>query len=319
MRYPILGVSFLVFLSGGCDLLRRPALNQKVVLDVDGRQMVAYQFAQELAYRLKDQDALSAKDPKVVGQTKAKISEDFIVQTLTEEWAKNNSVMLKAEDLENQIQSVQKNYPDDLAFQQALAEEGTTFKAWRDRLQASMLQKLVVHKVASTSQVPADAEALGYFNDHKADFTVRESAQIRQLLVSTESDAKAMEEELKHGRRLPDLAKKFSISPEGPSGGNVGWLEKGLSDVFEPAFHMKVGQRSPVIKSAFGYHIFELVARKPAHPKTFAECKAEIRRILMEKNEQSLYLAWLEEQTRKSKVFKDQAFIDALKVETKQQ
>jgi hypothetical protein len=47
--------------------------------------------------------------------------------------------------------------------------------------------------------------------------------------------------------------------------------------------------------------------------------KDEIKSILMEKREQSLYLAWLEEQVRKARVFKDQAFIDALKVETKAQ
>ena len=80
---------------------------------------------------------------------------------------------------------------------------------------------------------------------------------------------------------------------------------------------MKVGQRSPVVKSAFGYHIFELVGRKPSRNKTFLESKAEIKRILMEKRQQSLYLAWLEAQTRKARVFKDQAFIDNLQVETK--
>jgi peptidyl-prolyl cis-trans isomerase C len=144
-------------------------------------------------------------------------------------------------------------------------------------------------------------------------------AQIRQILVATESDAKAIDEQLKHGKHMSDLAKKYSISPEGSNGGNVGWLEKGISDVFEPAFHMKVGQRSPVVKSAFGYHIFELVARKPSRSKTFAEAKDDIKRILMEKTGQSLYLAWLEEQTRKARVFKDQAFIDALQVETKVQ
>ena len=69
---------------------------------------------------------------------------------------------------------------------------------------------------------------------------------------------------------MTDLAKKYSISPEGSQGGNVGWFEKGLSDVFEPAFHIKVGRRSPVVKSAFGYHIFEVVARKPSRNKSFA-------------------------------------------------
>lgn len=308
----------LILLLTSCNF-GRPPLAQKVVLDVNGKQMTAQQFAQELAYRLKNQDALSAKDPKVVALMKAKISDDFLVQTFCEEWAKENSLILKAEDLDEQVKSVQTNYPDDLAFQQALAEEGITFKAWRDRLQNSMLQKLVVKKVVEKLEPPSESEVLAYYNEHKAEFTVRESAQVRQILVATESDAQVIEDELKHGRHMTELAKKYSISPEGPQGGNVGWLEKGLSDVFEPAFRMKVGQRSPVVKSAFGFHIFELMARKPSRSKNFTESKAEIKRILMEKSEQSLYLAWLEEQTRKARVFKDQAFIDALKVETKVQ
>ncbi len=311
--------TLLLFSVARCDLLPRPALSQKIVLDVNGKQMTAQRFAAELAYRLKDQDALSAKDPKTVKNAKAKICEEFLVQTLTEEWAKENSVMLKAEDLEEQIKSIQKNYPDDLAFQQALAEEGTSFKSWRDRLQGSLLQKLVAKKVMQKALTASDADAQSYFNDHKGEFSERETAQVRQILVATESDAKELEGQLKQGKRMPELAKKFSISPEGPLGGSVGWVEKGLTDVFEPAFHMKVGQRSPIVKSTFGYHIFELVARKPSRNKSLAEAKGEIKRILMEKNEQSLYLAWLEEQTRKARVFKDQTFIDALTVETKSQ
>lgn len=304
--------------TAGCTWFQSP-MGQKVVIDVNGHQMTSQDFAQELAYRLKDHDALAAKDPKLVNMMKAKISEEFIVQILTEEWAKEHGLLVKAEDLEDQVRAIQKNYPDDLAFQQALAEEGITFKAWRDRLQNSLLQRLVLKKLMQEGEPPTDADAQAYFNEHKGQFSIRESAQVRQILVATESDAKTIEAELKRGKRMPDLAKKYSISPEGPQGGNVGWLEKGLSDVFEPAFHMKVGQRSPVVKSSFGYHIFELVARKPSRNRTYAEAKEDVKRILMEKNEQSLYLSWLEEQTRKARVYKDQAFIDALKVETKAQ
>src|SRR5665213_3019658 len=141
----------------------RPALSQKVVLDVNGKQLTAQDFAQELAYRLKDQDALSAKDPKGVSMMKAKIAQEFIVQVLSEEWAKENSLILKAEELDEQIKAIQKNYPDDLAFQQALAEEGTTFRAWRDRLQTSMLQKLIVSKILEADEVPAPAEIQSYY------------------------------------------------------------------------------------------------------------------------------------------------------------
>ncbi len=301
-----------------CDWLR-PPLGQKAILDVNGRQMNGQQYAQELAHRLKDHDVLAAKDPKLVKVIKAKIVEDFIVQALIEAWAKDNGIMLKAEDVEAQVQQIQKSYPDDLAFQQAFAEEGLTFSQWRERLQGSLLQKLVMQKIFEATEEPKEQELQDFYDNNKAQFSEKESAQIRQILVETESDAKIMESELKKGTSMTALAKKYSISPEGPRGGNVGWIEKGLSDVFEPAFHMKVGRRSPILKSAFGYHIFELVSRRPSRVRGYAESKTEVRRILMEKNEQSLYLAWLEQQTRKARVYKDQAFIDALKVETKAQ
>lgn len=308
----------LPFILVSCDFAR-PSLGKKVVLDVNGKQMSAQEFAAELAYRLKDQDALSAKDPKLLAVMKSKIVEEFMVQTLTEAWAKENSVVVKAEDLDAQVLQVQKSYPDDPSFQQAVADEGLTFKAWRDRLHNTLLQKQVAAKVVQTVPPPTETEIQGYYTQNKPQFLIQESAQIRQIMVETESDAKALEVELKKGKRMADLAKKYSISPEAQEGGMVGWIEKGVSDIFESAFRMKQGQRSPVFKSSFGYHVFEVTGRKPARTKPFAEAKPEIKRILMEKREQALYLAWLEEQVRKARVFKDQAFIDALKVETKAQ
>lgn len=313
----ILSILTLSFALTGCDFLTRPSLAEKVILDVNGRQLTAQDFSKELAYRLRDQDSLSAKDPKLVTAIKAKIVEDFIVKTLTESWARENGIVVKAEELEAQTQAVQKTYPDDLGLQQALLNEGISFKDWRERMQDTLLQKAVAIKVTEAAEAPTDSEGQTYFQEHKAEFQVRETAQVRQILVATESDARAIETELKKGKRMSDLAPKYSLSPEASQGGMVGWVEKGLTDIFEPAFHMKQGQRSPVLKSAFGYHIFEVLTRKPSRNKSFQEAKAEIKGILMEKRQQSLYLAWLEEQVRKSRVFKDQTFIDALKVETK--
>lgn len=307
---------FLVLSINGCEF-GSPGLNKKIVLDVNGRQMSSQEFAQELAFRLKDQDALSAKDPKMLKVVKDKISEEFLVQTLSEAWAKENGVVVKAEEIEAQVAAIQKSYPDDSSFQQAITDQGMTFKAWRDRLQNTMLQKLVARKVVSAAHTVTDSEMQAYYNEHRLEFALPETAQVRQIMVATESDAKAIETELKKGKKMAELAKKYSISPEASQGGNVGWVEKGLTDIFESAFRMKQGQRSPVFKSSFGYHIFEVTGRKPSRSKTYAEVKDQIKSILMEKREQSLYLAWLEEQVRKARVFKDQAFLDALKVETK--
>src|SRR5262249_32301844 len=97
----------------------------------------------------------------------------------------------------------------------------------------------------------------------------------------------------------------------------VMWVKKGESPVFDSAFKLKPGRLSPIMKSEFGYHIFEVLVHKPPKPKTLADAKPNILRILMEKNEQNAYLSWLDAQVRKARVFKDEELINSMKVETK--
>lgn len=294
-----------------------PLVSQKVVLDVNGTKMRAGDFAKELAYRLKDQDALSAKDPKFVSQVKGRIEQDFIIQCLSEQWAKEKGFLVKAEELEAQIQKTKAGYPDDLTFQQLLAQEGISFKDWRDKMMATMVQKLVVEKLSETQVDPTDAEIKKYFDDNRTSFMLREAVKIRQVLLGSEGDAKTIEVELKRGKSFADLAKKYSISPEGQMGGDVGWMEKGQSEVFEPAIKMRIGSRSGIVKSPYGYHIYEVTAHRTQRPKTLSEVKDQIRTILVEKKQRDLYFGWLDEQTRKAHIFKDTDLINALKVETK--
>jgi parvulin-like peptidyl-prolyl isomerase len=294
-----------------------PMVSQKVVLDVNGTKMHAGEFAKELAYRLKDQDALSAKDPKFVAQVKSRIEQDFIIQSLSDQWAKEKGLIVKAEDFEAQVQKIKASYPDDLAFQQILAQEGISFKEWRDKMMATMVQKLVVEKLSDKSLEPSEAEIKKYYDDNRPAFMVRAAAKVRQIMLGSEGDAQTIEAELKKGKNFGDLAKKYSISPEGPMGGDVGWMEKGQSEVFEPAIKMRNGERSGIVKSPYGYHIYEKTAHREQRPKTLSEAKDEIRTILVEKKQRDLYFAWLDEQTRKAHIFKDSDLIAALKVETK--
>lgn len=310
----------LVFFSAvSCT---RSAVTNKVVVDVNGTAMTAGQFAEELAFRLRELDALTAKDPKLLDRTKNKIAEDFVVQTLCAQWAKDHGLLVKAEAVEAEIKKFRSGYPDDLAFQQALTEQGLTYKNWRSRLKQTLLQRMVIQKISEAFAKPSDAEIKAYYDAHKTDFMEKESVQIRQIVLANEGDAQTVEQELKKGRSLSSLIPKYSTQPKAqananPSNPAVMWLKKGESPVFESAFKLKPGRLSPIMKSDFGYHIFEVLSHKPAKQKALADVKANIMRILMEKNEQTAYLSWLDAEVRKARVFKDQELIDSMKVETK--
>lgn len=306
----------LFFLAiAGCT--RSPQLGKKIVVDVNGQSLSAARFSQELAYRLRDLDALEAKDPHRLGEVKNHIVQDFEVQTLATQWAKRHNLILKAETLDAEIQKVRSSYPDNLAFQQELAGQGISFHEWRDRLEKSLIQKMVVEKINQAVESPTDAELKNYYQVHKDQFKTPAAVKIVQMILSSETDAKLIDQQLRKGHTLSSLAKKYAAEETENETPRTLWIHKGESPIFESAFKIKIGTRSPVLKSEFGYHIFEVLARRPAKNQSFSDVKGQIRRNILEKRQQAAYLSWLDQQLRKSRVFKDQAFIDALKIETK--
>jgi len=80
------------------------------------------------------------------------------------------------------------------------------------------------------------------------------------ILLSTESKAIEILNELKNGSSFSNLAKVYSIGPSGKQGGSLGWFGQGaMVPTFEEAvFRLEVNQVSEPIKTDFGWHIIKL-------------------------------------------------------------
>lgn len=124
------------------------------------------------------------------------------------------------------------------------------------------------------SALRADFEAL-------ADDERLAPAQVRaaQILLPTEEEAKGAKKALDRGADFQSLARRVSIAPEGPRGGDLGWFGRGdMPDVFEKmCFALEVGEISVVTPSEFGYHLCTVLERRPERPRTFDELKARLR------------------------------------------
>ncbi|MGE0763214.1 MAG: peptidyl-prolyl cis-trans isomerase [Bdellovibrionales bacterium] len=311
-------------LSAACVVLglaactKKDPLANRAVLNVDGRELTASVFADQLALKLRHLDALTAKDPGVLQRTKDDLIRDFIISVLSENWAKGNDIFVRAEDLEKEISRIRSSYPDDNAFEKVLAEQGLTFKDWKESLRRTLLQKLVAERLNQKVSPPSEEELKNYYQNNKETFERPEQVQLRQIVLAKEADAKLIEEQLKKGKALADLAENHSITPEGKRAkGVVGWIEKGVLDGFDTAFSMRPGQRSPIFKSPYGYHIFEVIGKRPAQTVPFEQVKGRIKNILLANRGQAVFTAWLEGELRKARVLKDQELISKIRIETK--
>ncbi len=315
-RFLQLGLTVSTVFLLGCTKNRSDYKNH-VVVKVNETGLTAADFSEQLGARLKVFNSLSAKDSAVISQAKNAVVRDFIVHVITQDWAKAKQLFVRKEQLDSEIKKMRGQYPDDIAFRRALAQEGLTYDIWESRLSYSLLEKLVIEDLRKQSKPITPSDLTSYYQKNKSLFQVTAAVRLRQVVSDTDVNAQRIKKELDSGKPLSELAKKFSTTPEGADGGDVGWIEKGVLDVYDAAFKMNVGQRSGIVKSPFGYHIFEVTAKRVAKTLPFDEAKKRVELAVQTDNEQELYSSWLEEQVLRARVFKDDDFLKSITIHTR--
>ena len=279
--------------------------------------MTAQRFALLLSEKLSNYSALTARDTDVIDQTKNSIIQDFVVKGITKDYAQKNNIFVRKEVLDASLSDVKSQYPDDIAFRQALSEAGHTYDAWVDKQRDNLLEKLVLEQIRKQVKKPTDKEISDYYKANPEEFKRPPQVKLSQVVLETEEQAQKVYKQLRRGRRIADLAKRFSVGPEAIDGGNLGWIERGTHEMFDTAFRLGVGGRSRVIKSPFGYHIFQVKGRRSAKKLRLKDVKERISAKLLAEREQEAYSKWLEAEILASKVYKNEALIRDIKVFTR--
>ncbi|HAE85351.1 MAG TPA: hypothetical protein DCG78_02430 [Anaerolineaceae bacterium] len=86
----------------------------------------------------------------------------------------------------------------------------------------------------------------------------------RHILVATESEANTVLELLKNGEDWNNLAANYSTdTATKDNGGDLGWFGKGqmVAEFEEAAFALEPGQVSDPVKTEYGYHIIQSLAK----------------------------------------------------------
>lgn len=143
--------------------------------------------------------------------------------------------------------------------------------------------------LAQTVQ-PTDADIERLYNQDRDRFRVPERVKVRHILLKTTGDAtkdagiQAKAEELlkqiKGGANFGELAKKHSEDPgSAERGGELGdWVTRGqmVPEFEQAAFSLPLNQTSDLVKTQYGFHIVQVLAREEAHMRPLAEVKAEL-------------------------------------------
>ena len=138
-----------------------------------------------------------------------------------------------------------------------------------------------------------DADLQRMYAQNQEAFRTPERVKARHILLKTEgkqdaavkAKAESLLKQIKCGADFAKLAKQNSEDNGGGTGGSAAnggdlgdWITHGqMVPEFDKAiFSLKVGETSDLVKTQYGYHIVQTLARQDAGIRTFAEVKGEL-------------------------------------------
>ena len=160
-------------------------------------------------------------------------------------------------------------------------------KELRYRLAARIQQVKYIERLIGKDLEVSEADARAWYEERKEEFAIPERARVRHIFLSTlnrEPDAakstlaKALADLNSGGTDFSSLASSLSEDVRTKlSGGDLGWvtLDRLPSDLGEPVFAMAVGQRK-LIRTKIGWHLVELLEKRPRELRSFEEAKEEL-------------------------------------------
>jgi peptidyl-prolyl cis-trans isomerase C len=301
----------------GCTKKASPVTSAPILI-VNGEPLQAAEFAKALARQLKKFDALAAKDPSIIRKAKEAVTREFVVSTLLRQYATSKELIVTSAEVDREFDRVRKTYPDDFTFKTALATEGLSIEEWRDRLKKSLLEKKVFNIIEGTEdqQKSLEVKAKKFFEDHRLEFVRPPQAHIQQIVVAKEDDAQRLLKKIRDGSSFADLAKRFSISPDGKQGGDIGYVNRGSVPAFDVAFTLKAGQMSGVVRSNYGFHIIQVLDKREQTRQSFEQVRAHIMTQLAAEAQQLAFNKWLEAEIQKAKIERNDSLLDGLKIHT---
>jgi peptidyl-prolyl cis-trans isomerase C len=123
------------------------------------------------------------------------------------------------------------------------------------------------------------------YEDASKQISGEQEVHARHILVETEDEAKAVEEELKKGADFAELAKKKSKDPGASDGGDLGFFTKDqmVPEFSNVAFALEPGKVSDPVKTQFGWHVIKVEEKRNRKAPDFDQVKSQIETYVTRK------------------------------------
>ena len=278
--------SLLLFFLLGCTT---PGPNSAIVATVNGEAIGSEEFVRFIEME-------QWKFGEMASAPKDKMLDHFIRNRLLLAEAKKQGIQAMAQEVQAKIEAFKGHYPKAEDFERLLTAKGWTLKDFeKNQAEALTIQKLVEAVTQEAAQT-GETEVKAYYQNNLGEFDHSEQVLARQIVTDSKEKATALRKMLLEGASFEEIASKYSLSPDRKKGGELGWFERGVmpKEFDDICFYLEVRRLSQVIKTPYGFHLFEVLDKRPEGRFAFDEVKKEIETKLKAQKGREAFQAWFD-------------------------
>jgi parvulin-like peptidyl-prolyl isomerase len=227
-------------------------------------------------------------------------------------------ITVSDEELEEVVASIQREYPEG-GFEEVVEDEDF-FLRWKEQLRQRLLIEKVISRVSQVTS-PIDEQTMKEYDEqHREEFAVAEQVRVRQIVVKDREGAESILRKLKRGDPFEELAKRYSSGPEAEEGGDLGFFGRGeMPEEFDVVFALQEGGISDIVQSPYGYHIFQVVAKRGQAELDFVQVKDQIRNMIMREEADKTFQDWLKSIKKQARITVNKSALEGIELPAPQQ
>ena len=226
------------------------------------------------------------------------LMERLIVESLQIQEAERRGIIIDDETLTEAVTTFAGQNGMDLdGFQQSLAEEGVSYRSFREDIRREMLlsrvqRDMVNRQIYITEQDVADLRGSPFFKEWVSDqyrvghILLRIEDPLSNVAVRAANDmAVDILGKLRVGEEFGKLAIAHSAGSTALEGGDLGWRRAAeLPSLFsETVIELEIGETPDPITNSLGIHIIQLLDKRGASMQK--ELRTQVRHILVQPSE----------------------------------